>query len=363
MRNGQQVKICFLFPYNTWGGAFRSTYELCNRLNRKSEYEVEVVFPFIAPQVYVASGGGFLGAFMFFRSLVRSVVRGARIPWFNTEFRARTIFSISPKGLRGYDVIVANHWHTLRPIYNLELDCRKFIYIRDIEVFEPYYARELEDFRLPIDKIVVASWINERFKELNIPTGSVITNGTNLEPFLNTRDRSIKQEKVIVGMCYAVHKAKDMEGGVNVLRAIKSRNPNVEILLFGFPLKPNLDFDFKYVLRPTGEALRNVYEGIDIFFCPSIQEGFHNPPREAMAAGCAVVATDIGCIPDLGRDGENMFIVKPRSYEVMIDRICDLVNSANLRMEFGKNASKRIAKEDWAGKVKDFEKLLGGLPN
>ena len=38
------MKISIVFPYNTWGGAFRSTYELSNRMISKG-HEVKVYIP------------------------------------------------------------------------------------------------------------------------------------------------------------------------------------------------------------------------------------------------------------------------------------------------------------------------------
>ena len=40
------TKINILFPYNSVGGAFRSTYEICNRLTKRG-YDIVVYFPLI----------------------------------------------------------------------------------------------------------------------------------------------------------------------------------------------------------------------------------------------------------------------------------------------------------------------------
>ena len=51
-------KINVIFPYNSVGGAFRSTYEISNRLTEIG-YEVTVYFPFFAPKERVFSLEGF----------------------------------------------------------------------------------------------------------------------------------------------------------------------------------------------------------------------------------------------------------------------------------------------------------------
>lgn len=49
----------------------------------------------------------------------------------------------------------------------------------------------------------------------------------------------------------------------------------------------------------------------DLFVLPSESEGFGRVLVEAMAMGCAVVATAVGGIPDIVRDGETGLLVEP----------------------------------------------------
>ena len=42
-------RILFIFPYNTWGGAFRSSYILSNKLIERG-WEVDIIFPIIPPR-------------------------------------------------------------------------------------------------------------------------------------------------------------------------------------------------------------------------------------------------------------------------------------------------------------------------
>ena len=74
---------------------------------------------------------------------------------------------------------------------------------------------------------------------------------------------------------------------------------------------------------PCWRKLREVYRKIHIFISPSLQEGFHNPPREAMAAECAVIATNVGCIPDIGENNKNMKIVNPKSSSSIANAILE----------------------------------------
>ena len=104
--------------------------------------------------------------------------------------------------------------------------------------------------------------------------------------------------------------------------------------------------------------MREVYRKIHIFISPSLQEGFHNPPREAMAAECAVIATNVGCIPDIGKHNQNMMIVNPKDINAITNSILELVKNRLLREKLSFNGLKTIKKEDWNSRVDIFEDLL-----
>lgn len=350
-------KIAFLFPYNTWGGAYRSSYELTNRLIERG-YQVDIIFPIIAPQIHMNESKIPNKIYLCIRSLVRSIIRRNNVPWFSVKSNVRTIPFISKIFLKNYDVVVGNHWHTLRPLYELDISSKKYTYIRDIETFENYYDSQLDDFKLPIEKICVASWIQDFIRSKGMDAEHVLINGTNIEPFTNERDRTLDNNNLIIGMCYATHNAKDMQGGIKVLEKIKKLHPQIEILLYGFPKKPILPFKFQYWHRPFGEKLREIYSLIDIFYCPSIQEGFHNPPREAMAAKCSIVATNVGCIPDIGKNNLNMIVTEPKDYKNMEIAILKLIEDKDLRILLGNNAFNDIKSHSWELICTKFERII-----
>lgn len=51
------------------------------------------------------------------------------------------------------------------------------------------------------------------------------------------------------------------------------------------------------------DDLRRLYAGAQMFLFPSLYEGFGLPPLEAMNAGCPVLASDRGSLPEVCGDG------------------------------------------------------------
>lgn len=70
----------------------------------------------------------------------------------------------------------------------------------------------------------------------------------------------------------------------------------------------------------------------------SESEGCPNAVMEAMAAGRAVVATDVGDIPYLVEDGRTGFVVRRDDDEALVSRIVTLLTNPDLCRQMGKNA-------------------------
>ena len=74
----------------------------------------------------------------------------------------------------------------------------------------------------------------------------------------------------------------------------------------------------------------------DLFALPSMNEGMGRVLVEAMAAGKAVVASNVGGIPDLVHHGQNGFLVEPGDVNGLSVAIEKLLADENLRHEMGK---------------------------
>jgi hypothetical protein len=59
-----------------------------------------------------------------------------------------------------------------------------------------------------------------------------------------------------------------------------------------------------------------------------------------MAQGKPVVATSVGGVPEVIKDGENGFLVPARSPDKLASKIIKLLNDDDLRYKFGANALK-----------------------
>tara|TARA_B100000886_G_scaffold340036_1_gene307586 strand:- start:14697 stop:15767 length:1071 start_codon:yes stop_codon:yes gene_type:complete len=348
-------KILFIFPYNTWGGAFRSTYILSNHLIKRG-WQVDIMFPIIPPR----NGYKILSINWLknkFWGLARSLIRRKKINIY-CEANIKQIPWISGIWIKNYSFIIANHWNTVEDINNLPDRCgEKYHYIRDIDREKHIFHISANTFKLPLKKIVVASWISTYLNEhFAIKPEAIITNGTDIDPFILKKN---KPKEISIGMYCGNLDVKGTKYGLEGISKALAKLGEIKVILFGFK-KPNytINFNYEWVQAPVGERLRDVYRKIHIFISPSLQEGYHNPPREAMAAECSLIATNVGCIPDIGRDNKNMIIVNTKDSIGIEKGILKLAKDKEFRTRISKNGFETIKKEDWRSRVDLFENLL-----
>jgi glycosyltransferase involved in cell wall biosynthesis len=89
------------------------------------------------------------------------------------------------------------------------------------------------------------------------------------------------------------------------------------------------------------------YRRHDLLVFPSTYEGFGLVVLEAMSQGMPVVATPVGCVPDLVVDGETGVIVAPRDSDALAEAVTRLMASASTRARLGANAAAAVAAMSW----------------
>jgi glycosyltransferase involved in cell wall biosynthesis len=87
----------------------------------------------------------------------------------------------------------------------------------------------------------------------------------------------------------------------------------------------------------------DVMQATDLVVLPSHDEGMSNVVLEAMAAGCAVVASDVGGNPEVIVDGESGLLFAAGDAAALTERLRSLVLDERRRAAIGRKARERIA--------------------
>ncbi len=85
-----------------------------------------------------------------------------------------------------------------------------------------------------------------------------------------------------------------------------------------------------------------------VFVLPSHAEGLPVSLLEAMAAGCPVIATPVGGVPDLVRHGENGWLVPPRDARALAHALAAILRDPALAARLGAAARATVAQRHTA---------------
>jgi glycosyltransferase involved in cell wall biosynthesis len=90
------------------------------------------------------------------------------------------------------------------------------------------------------------------------------------------------------------------------------------------------------------EDVAPFYAAFDALVLPSGNEGTPVSAIEALAAGRPVVATRVGGVPDVVRDGEDGFLVEAGATDELADRLARLARDPDLREQMGRRGRERV---------------------
>ena len=118
------------------------------------------------------------------------------------------------------------------------------------------------------------------------------------------------------------------------------------------------------VLAGQQSNMPAVYAAMDIFVLPSLNEGLPMTVLEAMAASKPVIATRVGAIPSVIKDGEDGLLVAPKDSEGLRNAIASLLDDPERRRRMGDQAhawvSQNYTSEAMALRYrKMYEEVLG----
>ncbi len=105
----------------------------------------------------------------------------------------------------------------------------------------------------------------------------------------------------------------------------------------------------------SDEELKNYYQAADIFCSPATgKESFGYVLLEAMASGTPVVATSIPGFLGVMNDGEQGFLVEPKSEEALASALRKLIEDPSLAQRFGAAGRANAQKYRWERLAEDM---------
>lgn len=253
----------------------------------------------------------------------------AGIPWFETRCRIRRVPVIADAFLPPADLILFTGWPAAYSVARLDKSRGEKVHI----LFHHETGTGPEErirgvYRLPFYRISFARSVRQLLESrFGCLIHDVVPAG--IDPTRFYPDGEPRSNTVL--MLYHNDPRKGAEDGIEALSVLRDSLPDIRVHLCGTVRPRQLPSWIRFDFHPSDAQLRRLYSTSTALLYPSRDEGFGLPPLEAMACGCAVVATDVGAVQEFAASGRNAFVVPPRDTAGMAAALEQLLAKPALR--------------------------------
>lgn len=159
-------------------------------------------------------------------------------------------------------------------------------------------------------------------------------NRSSLNPKLSSLNS--KPKRFTLGIASRLEKIKGMDLVIPAFAEVLKKHPDTRLIVVGDgSLRSAMEQQAKNLVcndhiiwagRQPQKELSKWYSLMDVVLMPSRSEGFGLTAIEAMANGCVVVASNVGGLPEVVRDGECGLLHQSEDTSDMADKIVSLIN-------------------------------------
>ena len=255
------------------------------------------------------------------------------------------------------DVVIATGYKSVGATLQLPKRCGlKAHYIRGWETWNmPERAIINKVLKKPTLKIVNSIGLQRKLLKSGVRS-SIIYPGYDTDIFYPTERKKSRQFVVLGGLLNKRHiRIKRHDWVIEASNRLK-KECYAKLFMFGADSMSGTIID-NYVKQPDEKRKNNFYNHIDIWLAPTIQEGLHMPPAEAMLTECPVVGTDA---PLSGMHDylihEQTGLVSKNNFDSFFNCVKQLVEDKDLRIEYGRQARSKIM--EIGSREKNMKKMV-----
>ena len=182
----------------------------------------------------------------------------------------------------------------------------------------------------------------------------VIYNGiedNQINNFQNNKSQNNKSQRIIIGCVARIERAKGSEDLFEAFTNLSLIYPNIYLVLIGdgesmsslSARSHNLGLENRVSFVGYYDGpIKNYINKFDIYVFPSWWEGFPYSILEALCAGSAIIATNVGGIPEAINDGINGILIEPKSPSEIFTAVKLLIDNTRLRNRLSKSARRKF---------------------
>jgi glycosyltransferase involved in cell wall biosynthesis len=156
----------------------------------------------------------------------------------------------------------------------------------------------------------------------------------------------INPARFVVGYVGRLARQKGLEYLIRAARQVVTAVKNIQFVLVGEgeleravrQIVVKFHLEDRIMLAGYRPDIPQVLSALDVLVLPSLYEGLPYTLMEGMAAGCAVVATDVGGNRDLIQHGKTGLLIPPRDVNALADALIRLLLAPDEREWLGRAA-------------------------
>ena len=258
-----------------------------------------------------------------------------------------------------------SHAHTLGLLAGKLAKVEKIISTRRMDFPISGYFSRLKYNK--VDKIVA---ISEIVKKILIKGGikkervSLIYDAVNCSTV--TRKGALRKEldvvgpnSLLLGTVAALVKRKGHKYLFEAMVKVKKQFPQLKLLVVGEgpleqklrKLAEKLGLENEIIFLGFRKDIPEVLSTLDIFLLVSTKEGLGVSLLEAGSYGLPIVATNVGGIPEIVKDGVTGLLVPPKDSQTLAEKIIYLLTHRNEAQKMGENAKAWVEKNFSVDKI------------
>jgi glycosyltransferase involved in cell wall biosynthesis len=225
--------------------------------------------------------------------------------------------------------------------------------------------------------VTVCGPFAEQLVKVGIPRERIQVQHNSIEPFLApsaeivTAARAQIKAAANTRLLVAVGRLSREKGHADLLRAfavLAKTHSDIHLAIAGegperarlTSLAERLGIADRVTLLGLQRDVSPYYDMADVVVLPSHSEGSPNVLFEAMTAGCAIVATRVGGVPEIVVNNETALLVEKQSPASLAEAIARLLADRDLRIRLGVEA-KRVAERDFFPQRHPWESICLGV--
>ena len=168
-------------------------------------------------------------------------------------------------------------------------------------------------------------------------------------------------EDFVIGHAGAFTREKGQDIALEAARLLVPKLPHVRMLLAGDGPERRNPNEGIAILPGFLDDLTEFYAALDLFIMPSRSEGWGLTALKAIANGLAVIATNVGGLPELVEHGKTGWLVPSGSPPALAEAIEAAALDPARRSEYGRNGRERAAQFSIERTVERTEQFYTGL--